>query len=141
MDEIIFTGQKAFPLPSGNITTDILFIEHTTVKKAQYIEIICTDITAKLQSKPIYISTDKIHSIINNEEHEKQKNKNESNVSLSPAALRSLTVQKLLDLIDIKDTDKDLPTGFDIVFLLSNNVILVAISQPDDVTPHVIKIR
>ena len=110
MTEVIFHGQKQFsylPPLSGNINVDITLVEHLSTKKIQYIEIICMNLDKRKESKRIYLQMKIICDIIENEEVEKNeknggiKSKSTESVPLSNAAMRSIMIQKILDLLQL----------------------------------------
>ena len=110
MTEVIFHGQKQFsylPPLSGNINVDITLVEHLSTKKIQYVEIICMNLDKRKESKRIYLQMKIICDIIENEEVEKNeknggiKSKSTESVPLSNAAMRSIMIQKILDLLQL----------------------------------------
>jgi hypothetical protein len=141
MHEVMFQGQKSFPLKSpltGSVNVDISFIEHSTGKNNQCIEIICLNVDTSKEMRRIYVFSKTINDMINLEEHDKHPVRNSTEKSnsehtpLSSAALKSLTIQKLLDLLIFNSAN---PNAF-VMELLPFNTTQLSISIPEDVVPH-----
>ena len=154
--EVIFHGQKQYPnVPlTGNINVDITLVEHKTVKSnvtAQYIEIICMNTTTNKESNRLYISTKVICDIINKEELDKNAAAKTEFLPLSSASMKSILIQKFLDLLTVKNGANisgkgPVPAGSDehslnIDLLLLNNVQLCLSGLPDGVTAYKLVVR
>jgi hypothetical protein len=73
MEELIFHGEKKFSTKEKkHINVDITFVEHNTIKKNQYIEIINIDTSTKIECR-MYVLLSSLSEIINNDEIEKKK--------------------------------------------------------------------
>jgi hypothetical protein len=147
MQEVMFQGQKSFPLKSpltGSVNVDITFVEHSSGKNNQCIEVICLNVDTSKEMRRIYVFSKTINDLINLEEQEKHqavRNSTEKSNSeytpLSSASLKSLTIQKLLDLLIFNSTN---PNAF-VMELLPFNTTQLSISAPDDVVPHEIVLK
>lgn len=114
MTEVIFQGQKQYPNISpltGNFNCDISFVQHTTEKqdKQQYIEIICRNTETKTEANRLYVSYKIISDIINKEEEEKNTAAKNEFTPLSPASMKSVLIQKLLDLLSVNTDPGNVP--------------------------------
>lgn len=141
MQEVIFNGQKHFTCDlqtPGIINVDITFVEHTSTRQAQYVEIVCLNIDQKIESKRLYIAMKLICDMINQDEIDKNQTIKTGNPSssseftpLSSASLRSVLIQKLLDLLNVKSIDK----SFSVELSPLNGVELHLSTVPEDITP------
>ena len=142
MLEVIFHGQKHFPCTSqtsGTINVDITFVEHTTKRQVQYVETICSHIDQETDSIRIYIAMKVLCDIIMEEEIVKNQTLIAGNVSssseftpLSSASMRSVLIQKLLDLLKVNYIDE----SFSVEILPLNGVELQLSVTPEDLIPY-----
>lgn len=147
MQEVMFQGQKSFPLKSpltGSVNVDIILIEHNSGKNSQCIELICLNVDTSKEMRRMYVFSKTINDMINLEEQEKHqgvRNSNEKSSSehtpLSSASLRSLAIQKLLDLLIFNSTN---PNAF-VMELMPFNTTQLSISAPEDVVPHEVVLK
>ena len=142
MLEVIFHGQKHFPCASqksGTINVDITFVEHTSKRQVQYVEIICSNIDEEIDSKRIYIAMKELCDIITEEEMVKNHTLITGNASssseftpLSSASMRSVLIQKLLDLLKVNYIDD----SFSLELLPLNGVELHLSLVPEEIIPY-----
>jgi hypothetical protein len=147
MQDVMFQGQKSFPLKSpltGSVNIDITLVEHSGGKNNQCIEIICLNVDNSKEMRRIYVFSKTINDMINLEEQEKHqavRNSTEKssseNTPLSSASLKSLTIQKLLDLLIFNSTN---PNAY-VMELLPFNTTQLSISIPEDVVPHEVVLK
>lgn len=140
--EAMFRGQKSFPLKSpltGSVNVDINLIEHITGTNIQHIEIICMNVDSAVELNRTYIISKTINDLINQDELEKHQNVRNSSDKmkteyspLSSASMRSVTIQKLLDLLTLNSSVAD---SF-MMELSPFNTIQLSIPMPGDLIPY-----
>ena len=145
--EAMFRGQKSFPLKSpltGSVNIDISLIEHITVTNNQHIEIICMNVDSSVELNRTYITSKTINDLINQEELEKHENVRNSTDKikteyspLSSASMRSVTIQKLLDLLTLNSS----VAGSFMMELSPFNTIQLSIPIPGDLIPYALVSR
>lgn len=147
MQDVMFQGQKSFPLKSpltGSVNVDITLVEHSIGKNNQCIELICLNVGTSKEMRRIYVFSKTINDMINLEELEKHQavrnsteKLNSEHTPLSSASLRSLTIQKLLDLLIFNSSN---PNAF-VMELLPFNTTQLSVSMPEDLTPHEVVLK
>lgn len=143
MQEVIFSGTKSFPRSlslTETVNVDITFVEHKTLQDDHSIEVVCINIDASIPMQRIYVSLKTISDLINQEELDKhqivskitEKLKDEC-APLSQASMRSLVVQKLLDLLACKENNS--------MELLPLNTVQLCVPMPENVLPYELACR
>lgn len=143
MQEVIFRGTKSFPLSlslTETVNVDITFVEHKTSQNDHFVEVVCVNIDASISMQRIYVSLKTINDLINQEELDKhqivskitEKSKDEF-PPLSQASMRSLIIQKLLDLLTCKENN--------FMELLPLNTVQLGVPMPENVLPYELACR
>lgn len=143
MQEVIFRGTKSFPVGlslTETVTVDITFVEHKTSQDNHFIEVVGVNHDTFNQMQRIYVSLKTISDLINQEELDKHetvskmtdKLKNDF-APLSQASMRSLVVQKLLDLLYVNVNSS--------IDLMPLNTVQLSIPMPEDSLPHELACR
>ena len=143
MQEVIFRGTKSFPVGlslTETVTVDITFVEHKTSQDNHFIEVVGVNHDTLTQMQRIYVSSKIISDLINQEEldkHEtvsKMADKSKKDFTpLSQASMRSLVVQKLLDLLYVNINS--------FIDLMPLNTVQLSIPMPEDSLPHELACR
>ena len=138
MQEVIFRGTKSFPVSlslTETVNVDITFVEHKASQDGHSIEVVCVNIDASIPMQRIYVSLKTISDLINQEELDKHQivskiteRPKEDFAPLSQASMRSLTVQKLLDLLACKENNS--------MELLLLNTVQLSVPMPENVLPY-----
>ena len=143
MQVVIFRGTNSFPLSlplTETVTVDITFVEHKTSHDDHFIEVLCVNNGTRVQMERVYVSLKTISDLINQEDLDKHltvskitdKLKDDF-APLSQASMRSLIVQKLLDLLTFN--------GSNSMVLLPLSTVQLSVPKPEDLLPHVLACR
>ena len=138
MQEVIFRGTKSFPVGlslTETVTVDITFVEHKTSQDDHFIEVVGVNHDTLTQMQRIYVSLKTVSDLINQEELDKHETvskitdkSNNDFAPLSQASMRSLIVQKLLDLLYVNVNS--------FIDLMPLNTVQLSIPMPEDSLPH-----
>ena len=143
MQEVIFRGTKSFPVGlslTETVTVDITFVEHKTSQDDHFIEVVGVNHDTLTQMQRIYVSLKTVSDLINQEELDKHETvskitdkSNNDFAPLSQASMRSLVVQKLLDLLYVNVNS--------FIDLMPLNTVQLSIPMPEDSLPHELACR